>query len=429
LTQHGPGSTAELLARDANDASKLAYMQGDWILGKYADYPVYTKWTPRISQLRTVPKNVRKLRTIAKEPTACMWAQEAIKNRLYRMLDTGYPNGINIRDDTVNAVTATIGSVDGALSTIDMSAASDSVSLRIFEKIFKGTWLYDAVIDTRSSVTMTQYGETLELPMVATMGSAVCFPIETIVFYSIAKAVLVFSGSHFEPRVFGDDIIVPTSRVHLVMMALESYGFVVNHEKSFTRPTKTFRESCGVNSIYGRNVTPIMFSKFVVWGSHRNGHDSFYNVDRKFLIDNYEAFVDFSDRVPCKATRSFLIRLLRQFGIGFFSPGRNNFRLSDPNNIVSEKTSDTLLPSGRHFIEREVRISYFRTTIKRRLYSDVLLKTKASVVYDDNLRWFVYWHYPMYDQDHYYIGVDEILLPGKKRSVLFTVDYRFSIES
>jgi len=100
----------------------------------------------------------------------------------------------------------------------------------------------------------------------ASMGSALCFPIEamvflTIVFLGIQKALnrpLVSSDLNKfrrSVRVYGDDIIVPSTYAPSVVERLEAFGLKVNLAKSFW--TGKFRESCGGEYFDGVPVKPV----------------------------------------------------------------------------------------------------------------------------------------------------------------------------
>jgi hypothetical protein len=98
------------------------------------------------------------------------------------------------------------------------------------------------------------------------MGSALCFPIEAMVFTTIVflgiqrkmarrlspRDLVRFRG---KVRVYGDDIIVPTDCATSVVGELEAFGLKVNSAKSFW--TGRFRESCGADYYQGEWVTPL----------------------------------------------------------------------------------------------------------------------------------------------------------------------------
>jgi hypothetical protein len=151
------------------------------------------------------------------------------------------------------------------MATIDLSAASDRVSLDLVKALF--TNVDDNVLQyllaTRSTHTRLPNGVTLEMQKFAPMGSAVCFPVQGIVFFALCVAAIQLDRNvplHVAAQsvyVFGDDIVVNTRDVHSVMTALESVGLRVNRAKSFMRGL--FRESCGMFAFNGVDVTPVRF--------------------------------------------------------------------------------------------------------------------------------------------------------------------------
>jgi hypothetical protein len=105
----------------------------------------------------------------------------------------------------------------------------------------------------------------------ATMGNAVTFPVESLVFLAISiAAILTERGERVtlgaikalagSVAVFGDDIIVPSDQSGAaVVEALESLGFKINVQKSFSEGN--FRESCGVDAFRGQVVTPVYWRR------------------------------------------------------------------------------------------------------------------------------------------------------------------------
>jgi hypothetical protein len=107
-------------------------------------------------------------------------------------------------------------------------------------------------------------GKVIRLAKYASMGSALCFPIESIIF-----TILVFIGiqkvyptvrpsdllKEFDGlvRVYGDDIVVPVRAAQSVVRTLKAYGLRVNSTKSFW--TGMYRESCGKEYFAGFDVT------------------------------------------------------------------------------------------------------------------------------------------------------------------------------
>jgi hypothetical protein len=113
--------------------------------------------------------------------------------------------------------------------------------------------------------------ELFDLRKFSTMGNACTFPVESFAFLAITLAAVlternlpVTVGSIKklvgEVAVFGDDLIVPNDSRELLVDALEVLHFKVNDSKSFW--TGKFRESCGVDSFNGVNVTPVYWKTF-----------------------------------------------------------------------------------------------------------------------------------------------------------------------
>jgi hypothetical protein len=88
------------------------------------------------------------------------------------------------------------------------------------------------------------------------MGSALCFPIESVAFFiAIVSIRLASAGVRITPStvrkyservyVYGDDLIVPADEAPAISSALPLFGFKVNAHKSFW--SGNFRESCGMD--------------------------------------------------------------------------------------------------------------------------------------------------------------------------------------
>lgn len=172
---------------------------------------------------------------------------------------------IGIEDQTPNQRMALEGSLTGDLATLDLSEASDRVSNQHVRTLLRNhPWLARAVDACRSRKADVPGEGLLRLAKYASMGSALCFPFEamvftTVVFMGIQKSlntslslrdIKSFQGS---VRVYGDDILVPVDHVHEVIDMLQTFGFVVNTDKSFWNGK--FRESCGREYYSGDDVS------------------------------------------------------------------------------------------------------------------------------------------------------------------------------
>lgn len=234
-----------------------------WTEGRLVNASDYT------SRLIFVPKSWKALRTVKPEPVELQYWQQALMSRIYdyccnhRYLSKHFP----FRDQSRHHKLIRFGSYSKCYATIDLSQASDSVSVALVNALFRDTALYPWLMSTRSK--HYRYKEkTYDSAIFAGMGSALCFPIETIVFGAICECVLrhyknatpsSWSGLLLEPAwsVYGDDIIVDSDLYHGVVLLLNHLGFIVNNDKSFH--DSFFLESCGKEYYDGEDVTPLRY--------------------------------------------------------------------------------------------------------------------------------------------------------------------------
>jgi hypothetical protein len=224
-----------------------------------------------------VPKTQKTPRVIAAEPASMQYMQQALMGVLVPSLETSWiKDMIGFTDQIPNRELAKRGSLDGSLATLDMKEASDRVSFMQALAIGEHFPLFrEAISATRSKLARLPSGEVIHLRKFASMGSALCFPIEAMAFLTaifvgierklIAEGsrsrltkqdVMSFIGS---VRVYGDDIIVPVDCVYYVTDVFRSLGWKTNIGKSFW--TGLFRESCGGDYYAGHDITIIRFRK------------------------------------------------------------------------------------------------------------------------------------------------------------------------
>lgn len=216
----------------------------------------------------TVPKTLKSPRIIAIEPVCMQYTQQAVSRYLVSTLERSplTKGHINFQDQSVNRSLAILSSIDGSRATLDLSSASDRVPLSLAMDMFSTVPdLQGAIYACRSRKAELPTGEVLTLRKFASMGSALCFPIEAMYFYTICIKALI--ELHSLPvtweaikkvapnvHVYGDDIIVPTYAAEAVSNHLQKYYCKVNVSKSHW--TGKFRESCGMDAYSGEEVTP-----------------------------------------------------------------------------------------------------------------------------------------------------------------------------
>jgi hypothetical protein len=217
----------------------------------------------RGSRATTVEKTSSIRRMIAVEPTANMYMQQGLMTMMYKRLravglDVGSLPGAHTRRAYESSIT-------GREATIDFSSASDCVSTGLLRWLLPPKWF--RYLDAVRSPEMSLKGDWVSLNMFSTMGNAGTFPLETLVFWTIAlacdarnyssiNALLPEIGAFKSVSVFGDDCILPSDTAGPFMWVAESLGFIVNKEKSFYGD-EGFRESCGGDYYHGIDVRPL----------------------------------------------------------------------------------------------------------------------------------------------------------------------------
>lgn len=223
----------------------------------------------RYSRLYAVPKTANGPRLIAAEPTCNQWIQQGIAGELHRYTRTPgslLRHSVSFRDQSASGKLALEASRLGHMCTIDLKSASDRLSTQLIQRMFRGNIsLLRLMISCRTrfiSNTVDNLQPRLhKIRKFSTQGSALTFPVQSIVFATLALGV----GSYLHPRiklralarqvrVFGDDIIVPTAWEPRLREVLHLLGLRVNDTKTFTEGN--FRESCGVDAWCGYDVTP-----------------------------------------------------------------------------------------------------------------------------------------------------------------------------
>jgi hypothetical protein len=234
-----------------------------------ADMEFLTQREEPPSRVCFVPKTMKSPRVIAIEPVYNQYVQQGVMSELVKTIERDKRVGgqINFTDQTINGGLALSSSMNREFATIDLSEASDRVhSSLIFEMLRPYRQLADIVFSSRSKYATLPSGRVIALKKFASQGSALCFPFEAMAFYCIAIASFCehYALPVYHPRVqhfarnvfvYGDDIIVPTKEVDIVISGIESAFLKVNRGKSFSR--SNFRESCGIDAYKGYVVTPV----------------------------------------------------------------------------------------------------------------------------------------------------------------------------
>jgi len=278
--RHGPGSVADHTSSNARwdrlvwtDRLERIIPAGEFLIPNWR----YLERHDSISLLGpdqeppvrvvSVSKTLKAPRIIAIEPVHTQYAQQALLDVFVRSIqaDDNARVFLDFSSAEPNRSMARYGSSQGHLATLDLSEASDRVSLRLVGAMFdRFPWIREALLASRSMAAEVPGHGVIPLAKFASMGSSTCFPVESFVFATIA--LMGFAESHGtrltpalvreavgQVRVYGDDIIVPVHSVPSVIGMLEAFGLKVNTDKSFW--TGRFRESCGGDYYDGHDVS------------------------------------------------------------------------------------------------------------------------------------------------------------------------------
>jgi len=277
---HGPGSTNDKLYGNAkwSNGSWPDQLEAEFSFGEYGcvnwrDYLERSQsgsavpGTPNPVKVIGVPKTLKTPRIIAVEQTAVMFMQQALRHSIERAIERSkYAwSYISYESQIPNQEMARLGSLKGELATLDLSDASDMVSNQLVRSMLAGhPSLLRAVDATRTRTADVPGHGVQRLAKFASMGSALCFPMEAMVFCTIIFVYLrrvyptvawrsIKDAALGMVRVYGDDIIIPVEHAQGVSDLLEAFGLKVNRTKSFW--TGKFRESCGKEYFAGSDVT------------------------------------------------------------------------------------------------------------------------------------------------------------------------------
>ena len=282
IPKHGPGNVAEKLTSNGKYSSRYwtdrlesVFHVGDFLypnarfVSEYEDDGIQflEPGAELPSRVVSVPKTQKTPRIIAIEPSTIQYVQQGILEALNEKIHSTFLREfIGTTSQIPNQDLAREGSLSGDLATLDLSEASDRVSLRLVRTIMSRHPLsQEAVLACRTERASVPGQGVISLNKFASMGSALCFPFEAMVFLTIIllgierelghqltskKDIYPFIG---RVRVYGDDLIVPVEFVHTVVDTLEHFGARVGRPKSFWNGK--FRESCGKEYYDGHDVS------------------------------------------------------------------------------------------------------------------------------------------------------------------------------
>lgn len=197
---HGSGATAEKLM------GNFKFTQPEWTQRLEAVFPYWMYSTTRgystekydsvnfrepgderPIRVVSVPKTLDAPRVIGIEPACMQYAQQGVRKSLEKAVKKSFlDNLIGTSSQEPNQLLALQGSIDGSLATLDLREASDRVSNLLVMTLTSGfPHLHDAVQASRSRSADVPGHGIIPLNRFASMGSALCFPFESMVFLTV----------------------------------------------------------------------------------------------------------------------------------------------------------------------------------------------------------------------------------------------------
>lgn len=215
------------------------------------------------SKVYLVPKDFRGPRLICAESTVNQYLQQGQMLSLMSFMENSrlLKRSIRMKDQSFNQRRARVAD-SSDLVTLDLSNASDTLSATLVWYLFADLPNLRRRLFCTRSLFATFRNEKIRLYTFSPMGSAVCFPIETLVFWSLSMASLKLVRRHSSVwenascvSVFGDDIIIPREAMDVLIGTLLTVGCEPNmHKTCWLTP---FRESCGSEWFNGSTITII----------------------------------------------------------------------------------------------------------------------------------------------------------------------------
>ena len=263
----GPGATtskgrrlADVYYKIGDPSPECSFTLVPLLFYLRSEFPSW-EFEPKVaagSKVVTVPKSAKTDRVICIEPDLNVLVQlgigRALRTRLRRV-------GLLFPDSQErNAAAAREGSLTGSLATVDLSSASDTISKELVRSLMPSDWL-QALEQSRTPVARFE-GRSIPLEKFSAMGNGYTFELETLIFWAIAKEI-VEHHPEWDQRVlvYGDDIILDSQAVGLLLEVFEEIGFTMNPKKTFS--DGPFRESCGKHYFNGVDVTPYYVRKLL----------------------------------------------------------------------------------------------------------------------------------------------------------------------
>jgi len=223
------------------------------------------------NKITFVPKSYKSLRSITIEGTLNQYLQQGAGGLIAKRLKSSGLVDLEIQADIHRSLVHRL-SVDSytddgvkvSFATIDWSQASDRIWTELVRYLLPAEW-FALLADIRSEQTEIELDgkqEIVSLPMIGSMGNGFTFPLETLIFLVLLRAIAAQNNDISLVSVFGDDCIIDSKCYADIQRLAIELGWQMNADKSFSEGC--FKESCGVDSFKGKDVRPFFIERPVM---------------------------------------------------------------------------------------------------------------------------------------------------------------------
>lgn len=209
------------------------------------------------ARLSFVPKSAKTDRSITVEPTLNSFVQNGIGEYLRQLLKRKAGIDLTCQERSIALAGKAL---KYRMDTIDLKNASNTLSIGLVKLSLQKCKDWFALLNLVRSQRYTLNGETRGFKLFAGMGNGFTFPLESLIFFSLARAACLASQVEPVVTVYGDDIILPSAGTEALRSLFTYVGLTVNVEKSFTGDSR-FREACGGYFYDGHSVKPVFITK------------------------------------------------------------------------------------------------------------------------------------------------------------------------
>lgn len=248
---HGPGSVAEgNFGLDKSNLVRAPNTSYGWsLLDLDPLCRVPEGDGARHTRVTSVEKDWRGRRVIGMEPAWRMFSQLSLKGAMEHHSAAYIPyynQGLQRQ--------RLVGEYPSRLATLDLSSASDYLTVDLAHEILPESW-FSLLVENRTPSYTLPDGSVHRTESFALMGNGFCFPCLSVIVTSLCFAAAAkclglrptYSTIHqlrdyWGIQVFGDDIVFPSCMVDQLVFTLASAGLKLNRAKS---GFGTFRETCG----------------------------------------------------------------------------------------------------------------------------------------------------------------------------------------